>query len=93
MYMCKTVQLPHGYSCNTTCTQDSIVTTVSACQVSDISVSVNGSEDGEIFCLKDSGVAVLSRAEKRTLLQLALKDVPNDADPFCNLNLSSDEEQ
>ena len=53
------------------------------------------SEDGEIRCLKDGGVTAQARAdiEKETATLLAPHDVTDDDDPFCCLDLSSNEEQ
>ena len=51
--------------------------------------------DGEIHCLMDGGVAAQARAdiEKEIATLLAPHDVTDDDDPFCNLDLSSDEKQ
>ena len=60
-----------------------------------LSVSVDGSEDGEINCLQDGGVVAQARADIKTdtVTLLAPHDVTDNDDPFQDFDLSSDEQQ
>lgn len=63
-------------------------------RVCGISVNVNGSEDGEISCIKEGGIAYdakkIIEEETSKLLQV---DVEDDSDPFSDLQYFEDEEE